>query len=75
MNNQRPSVRLVEHETPTAYACETFERFAFFCRQVEPSTLAGTCSAKDAATFRCCISEIDRWYGRFRNNLPANLPQ
>ena len=68
MSNQRRAVTRIKYETPTA--CEEFERFAFFCREHEPSALARACSANDAATFKYCISEIDRWYGRFLSNLP-----
>jgi hypothetical protein len=56
-------------ENPTAL--EAFERFARFCAQNEPTSLARNCRAEDAAQLQRYVARFDHWLERLARNLPG----
>jgi hypothetical protein len=56
-------------DADTREACETLERFARFCARTDPSGIARSVNAREAAALGQCITTADQWLDRLAASL------
>jgi hypothetical protein len=54
--------------------CAALAIFVRYCEEEQPSAAAKALTPEEVAAARRSIAQIDSWFDRFMNSLPASAP-